>query len=139
MKIQILLFLSVLLLSSCTTYQIPVDSFKEQFQDRDPAKLNRVVTKTSFGEFEYLANTMDTIYCLDKNNNVKKLKKKPSLEMKIILKDGKKSYFYADQVIIRDGIVCGERSMFLNLSKCISIDEIEKIEIQDGHKYFNYK
>lgn len=126
--------------SSCATYEIPLDSFEQQFKDRDPAKLNTVSTRSPYGTVtNYQTNSVDSIYCVDKQNNVKKLKKSPSLEMRITEKNKKKTIFYADQVFVRDSLVCGEKSRILNLNKCIPLKNIEKVEIQDGHKDYKYK
>lgn len=137
-----ILFTSILtiILSSCSTYQIPLDSFEEQFRDNDPAQLNRVTTKTpAWGTIEYQTNKADVIFCVDKNNKSKILKKSPSLEIRITEKSKKKTVFYADQVFVRDSLICGERSRIINSNKCIPLKNVKLIEIQDGHKNYKYK
>lgn len=127
-------------ISSCSTYQIPLDSFEEQFKDRDPARLNITSTRSPFGTIAtYQTNIIDSISCTDKHNNVRTLKKIPSLELRITEKNNKKTIFYADQVFVRDSIVCGEKSRIINMNKCIPLHNIKKVEIQDGHKAYKYK
>lgn len=142
MKLQIVfsLFFLLITISSCSTYQIPVDSFAEQFKDRDPAQLNKVSTLSPFGgTSNYTTNSVEEILCVDKNNNIKKLKKSPSLEIRVTKKNKKRTIFYADQVFVRDSLVCGLKSRILDVKDCIELKDIVLIEIQDGHKNYKYK
>ncbi len=142
MKLQRIFFIPLLVItiSSCSTYQIGIESFEKQFKDHDPAQLNRVTTQTpSWGTIEYQTNSADTIFCIDKHKNIKKIKKSPSLEIRITEKNKKRTIFYADQVFVRDSLICGEKSRILNRSKCIPLKNVKLIEIQEGHKNYRYK
>lgn len=134
-----LIVLSSLFLS-CTTYYIPVDSFKEQLGAVGYEQLKVVNTQYPTGMVhQNLANQLDYVVCTDKNNNVLKLKNKPSLEIRITDKNNKKTIFYFDTVYVSDSLVVGQQSRFIPLQKSIPLNDIVKIEIQDGHKNFTYK
>lgn len=133
----ILVFLA---LSSCTTYYIPVDSFKEQFSNVNESNLRDTIMQTPYGyRYNESINTIDSIKCYDKNGNMKMLAKKASLEIRFTEKNGKKTVFYFDKVYMQDTLIIGDQSRFIGASKTISINNVKKIEIQDGHKKFSYK
>lgn len=139
-NLKYLLALIFILFSSCTTYYIPVESFKEQFDQVNYDNLKNVNTQYPSGlVFQNLANQLDSIICTDKNGNVLKIKNKPSLEIRITDKNNKKTIFYFDTVYLSDSLVVGQRSRFIKMQKSIPLNDIVKIEIQDGHKKFNYR
>lgn len=84
-------------------------------------------------------NAIDSIRCFDKNGNIIMLPKKASLEIRFTEANGKKTIFYFDTVYMQDSMVIGKQSRFVGASKSLSINNIKKIEIQDGGKKFNYK
>ncbi|WP_165042648.1 hypothetical protein [Dysgonomonas sp. ZJ709] len=136
----IIIVIIIINCTNCTTYYIPIESFKEQFKDNDPAKLNVAYVRDPLGLVSsYLTNSIDSIECVDKNNNPKKFKKKPSHEMRITQNNNKKTILYLDQVFFReDSLICGNTSYFLNTNECLNINNVKKIEFQDGHKKFKY-
>jgi hypothetical protein len=87
---------------------------------------------------EYMANPIDYINCVDKNNNPYKLKNSPSIEIRFTEKNNKRTVFYFDKIYLQDTLIIGDRSRFIGLSKGISINNVKLIEIQDGHKDFIY-
>src|SRR5688500_9059986 len=90
------LFISILALAtSCTTYYLTTDSLRKQFSDVDSTKLRTVSVRGPFGErYNYLANPIAEIECIDKNGNQKQLTNSPSIEMKITETSGKRTIFY---------------------------------------------
>ncbi len=129
----------VLCLTGCTSYYIPVDSFKTQFQGIDSAHLKLVKTAGPlFTTSAYMANPIENIKCVNKNGDPILLKNSPSLEIRFTEKDKKRTIFYFDRVYMRDKYIIGYRSRFLGLPKAIPIDSVELIEIQNGQKDFHY-
>ncbi len=136
--ILILLFLSMVL-NACKTYLIPVQSFKEQFNGIDSAKLRLVKTRGPAGDVvEYLANPVDYIKCVDKSDMPYELKISPSIEIRFTEKNNKRTIFYFDRVFMQDTLIIGEMSRFVRFRKGISINNVKLIEVQDGHKNFRY-
>ena len=139
LNITVLIVLIIFGLFSCKTYYIPIDSFKEQVKDIDSVELRTVYTKGPMGDVvEYKTYPIDYIKCEDKNNHLIKLKNSPSIEIKFTDINNKKTIFYFDQIYIQDSIIIGGLSRFLNIKNSIPLNEIKKIEIQDGHKNFKY-
>ena len=134
-----LLILILTILSFCTTYYIPVESFKQQFSDIDSMQMRMVKTLGPAGDIaEYPAYPIDNIKCVDKNGNKVELRNSPSIESRITTADGKRTIFYFDRIYVQNDTLIGYRSRFLGLPKRIPLSEIVKIEIQDGHKNFHY-
>ena len=127
-------------LMSCTSYYIPIDSFKEQFSGIDSTNLRLVIVKGPAGDMtKYLANPIDDIKCVDKHNNPMELKNSPSIEIRFTEKDSKRTVFYFDRVfIIQDSLIVGDMSRFIPRKKVIPINNVRLIEVQDGHKNFKY-
>lgn len=124
---------------SCKTYYIPIDSFKEQFKDIDSVQLKTVYTKGPMGDVvAYKTYPIEYIKCVDKENNPFELKNSPSIEVRVTDKNNKRTYFYFDQMYIKDSILKGDGSRFIYYPKQIPIKDIKLIEIQDGHKKFRY-
>ena len=127
--------------TSCTTYLIPIDSFKQQFNNIESTNLREVLVYGPIGDFyNYLANPIDTIRCEDKNGNVYGLKNSPSIEIRFThgVKN-KKTVFYFDRIFVNDDSVIGVQSRFVSaIRKTIPLDSITKIEVQDGRKKFQY-
>mgnify|MGYP001769708569 CR=1 FL=1 len=137
--IKVLLVVTMIGFAGCKTYYIPIDSFKEQFNGIDSTKLRLVHTRGPVGDIvDYLANPIDYIKCVDKQNNPFELKNGPSIEIRFTESNNKKTIYYFDRVYLQDTIIVGDRSRFIGLRKGISINNVKLIEVQDGHKNFNY-
>jgi hypothetical protein len=133
--------LFLFLFNSCTTYLIPVDSFRQQFADIDSTNLKQVTVIGPYGErYTYSANPIEIIQCVDKNGNPHELENKPSIEIRFTYgTKNKRTIFYFDRVFLNDSIIVGAQSRFIqSLMKTIPINEVSKIEIQDGKKKFHY-
>ncbi len=129
------------IISSCKTYIIPVDSFKEQLIGIDSSKMKDVIVLGPFGErYYYQANKIENIKCIDKNGNPFVLNNGPSIEIRVTHGEkNKRTIFYFDSVHANDSSFAGMRSRFIpTLTKSIPFNDISKIEIQDGKKKVNY-
>jgi hypothetical protein len=134
------IFTTPLLISSCKNYYIPKESFAEQLAGIDSTRLQEVTVAGPYGEsYNYLANPLSKIKCVDKKGESAELTNGPSIEIRITVNNHKKIIFYFDRVMIQDSIVYGVRSRFMNLRSAVPLKDITKIEVQDGHKNFHYK
>lgn len=89
-------------LSSCTTYYIPIYSFKEQVKDIDSTELRTVYTRGPMGNIvEYKTYPIDYIKCVDKNNNPTELKNGPSIEIRFTEKITKGQFFILTRSILK--------------------------------------
>jgi len=76
---------------------------------------------------------------VDKRNNLCELKNGPRIETRITYSNNKRTVFYFDSLYLKDNTVVGITSRFIpSLTLAISLDEITKVEIQDGHKRYKY-
>jgi len=129
-----------LFITSCTTYYIPVDSFKQQLPSLEKSKpLRQVTTIDPWGyKTTYSTYPIDSVKCVDKNGNPFLLKNGPSLEIRFTDNTNNKTTFYFDRVyVVRDSII-GVRSRILSLKKAIPLNTVKTIEIQDGQKKYRY-
>ena len=127
-------------MSSCKTYYIPVDSFKQQFAGMDTSKMKEVTTRGPVGDkVKYKTFPMDFIKCVDKKGNPAELRNSPSLEIKFTDINNKKTIFYFDLISVDNVYVKGVQSRFItSIKKTIPLNTIKSIEIQDGRKNFRY-
>ncbi len=139
----LLVFSGLLIFTSCRTYLIPVESFKQQFAGIDSTKL-KPVEMTGGGLLyvteSYLANPIIKIKCTDKKGNPAELDNGPAIEIRFTY--GEKNHrtvFYFDRVFVSDSLVTGIQSRFIpTMKKSIPINSITKIEVQNGGKNFKY-
>ena len=131
--------LATILCTSCKTYYIPIESFKEQMKDIKTVELRTVNTQGPMGDVvSYKTYPIDYIKCVDKENNPFELKNSPSIEVRITDKSNKRTYLYFDQMYVQDSILKGDGSRFIYYPKQTPLKDIKLIEIQDGHKKFKY-
>ena len=131
--------IAIAFLYSCQTYNIPVESFKEQFSGLEPTK--EVITCGPGGDkVTYMTYPIDSINCVHKNGIKIILIASPSLEMRFTYGDkNKRTIFYFDLIRLNDTLLTGGQSRFIpSIKKNILLNSITKIEIQDGHKKFTY-
>ena len=141
MKKIFLLLLFVGMVTSCTTYYIPVNSLKEQFAGIDSTKLINVTVKGPYYDrYHYLAHPLTIIQCVDKKGNPCRLINSPSIEMRITYgRNNKKTVFYFDRIYVDSNSVKGIKSRFIDsIRGSVPLDSITQIEIQDGRKKFEY-
>lgn len=136
---QIFFIAITVVFSGCTTYYIPVDSFKDQFKGIDSTKLIIVKTEGPGGFVsQYKANPLKYIKCIDKDSNIVELRNSPSLEIRFTLFDGSRTTFYFDYIYMENYYVVGDKSRIVTMKRKIPIDSVQTIEIQDGHKDYHY-
>lgn len=130
--------------SSCKTYLISLESFKQQFHGIDSSSLKMVEMLGGGGIMvrqKYLANPITHIRCTDKKGNLYMLENAPNIEIRftyLYKNRKKKTVFYFDRVYVTDKTVIGYRSRILGLPKTIPLDSIIKIEVQNGRKNYYY-
>lgn len=127
-------------LISCTTYYIPIKSFKQQFKGIDSTSLKVIEAVGPVGEkFSYPSNLIDTIYCVDDNDKPFKLPNSPSIEIRFTDNNDDHTIFYFDTIFLQDSLVNGAKSRFIpSVRDVISINNVKLIEVQDGKKNFSY-
>ena len=127
-------------MSSCKTYYIPVDSFKQQFADMDTSQFREVTTRGPMGDkVKYKTFPIDIIKCVDNKGNSIELQNSPSLEIRFTDSSNRKTIFYFDLISVDETYVRGVQSRFItSIKKAIPLNTIKTIEIQDGKKNFRY-
>jgi hypothetical protein len=132
-----------LFFTSCKTYYISNDSFKQQFAGIDSTKL-KMVEMTGGGNLwvteQYLANPLTTIKCQDKKGNPAELENGPAIEIRFTNGgNNKRTSGYFDRVYVSDSLVTFVQSRFIStLRKTIPLNDITKIEVQNGGKNYKY-
>ena len=136
----ILLLISCFLVFSCSTYTIPVESFKEQLVGVDSNSL----TKKSVGIVsplfvkKYYTNNLKSIIVWDKKYKQIKLQNQPSIEMRVTTINNKRYYMYFDSVYLENDTLYGNKARLIGLKYTeIPFNKIIKIEIQDGRKKYS--
>ena len=138
--ISLLLIGLIFLFTSCKTYYIPVDSFKQQFAGMDASSMREVTSRGPMGDkVKYKAYPIDKIQAVDKNGNPVTISNSPSIEIRFTDTVNKRTIFYFDLLRIDGDNVTGTPSRFMtNFKKTISLSSIKKIEVQNGRKNFRY-
>ena len=73
----------ILFFSSCKTYYIPVDSFKQQFANMDTSNMREVTTQGPAGDrVKYKTYPIDLIKAVDKTGNPITIPNSPSIEIR---------------------------------------------------------
>lgn len=138
----ILVIAFLILVISCKSYTIPINSFKEQLIEANSSTIKDATINNPLlsGTITYATNNLEGIIVINKSGARTYLKNSPSLEMRVTHKNNKKYHMYFDTVIIEDGLLKGARSRFIQgLNRQIPIDSILKIEVQEGRKKFKYQ
>lgn len=130
----------ILLLSSCKTYYIPVDSFKQQFANMDTSNMREVTTQGPAGDpVKYKIYPIDYIHAVDKTGNPITIPNSPSIEIRFTDTSNRKTIFYFDLIRFDGENITGRQSRFMSaFKKTIPINSVKKIEVQDGKKNFRY-
>lgn len=142
-RILTILIIGFLFFTSCKTYYISADSFKEQFAGIDSTNF-KMVEVTGGGNLwvteQYLANPLIKIKCQDKKGNPAELDNSPKIEIRFTYGEkNKRTVGYFDRVYVSDNSVTFVQSRFIpTIRKTIPLKEITKIEVQNGGKNFKY-
>jgi hypothetical protein len=135
---KILGIIGILMLSSCKTYFIPIESFKNQFENLDSSDL-KVVSICGAVNGSYLANPIERIKCIDKKGNPIELVNSPSIEIRFTRRDKKKTILYFDRVLLYDSVIYGSQSRIIpSIINTVPLNQVTEIEIKDGHKNYHY-
>ncbi len=141
-KYSLLSLAVFLLVASCKTYTVPVDSFREQMIGETSENMKKVQVNNPlfYSNIRYNSNNIKRIIVTDKDGNRTYLDNSPSIEMRVTQLNGKRNNFYFDTVVLENDTLKGGKSRFAKSWRNeIPMDSIAKIEIQDGGKKFNYK
>jgi hypothetical protein len=126
-------------LFSCSTYLIPVDSFKNQFAGMKETDMKEVIAQGPLGErTTYKSFSKDSVDCINKKGEWIRLEKTPSLEIRFTDASNKKTVFYFDRIFVNDSSISGTYSRILGIRKTIPLNSVKKIELQDGRKNYRY-
>jgi len=138
--ISALLIGLIFFFSSCKTYYIPVDSFKQQFAGMDTSNMRQVTTQGPAGDrVKYETYPIDYIHAVDKSGNPVTILNSPSIEIRFTDTSNKKTVFYFDLIRYDGENITGRQSRFISaFKKTIPISSVKKIEVQDGKKNFRY-
>ena len=125
-----------MLLSSCKTYTVTSESFKEQFGYIDYG----TSTSTSIsGSIHYNGSQIKKINVIDKNGEMQILDNSPALEMRITLINGKRSHFYFDSMQLKNDTLTGHKARFFPKAVVkVPFMNVVKIEIQESGKKIKY-
>ena len=131
--------LIVLCISSCATYQIPVESLKLQFAGIDSSKLIQVISLNHRrDEYSFLINPIKVVKCLDNDNNPMIIRTNPKLMMIVTDKNNDKTEFSFDRVFVNKAYLYG-KSVFINeILIAIPLKDIMKVQIRDERRKFEY-
>jgi hypothetical protein len=118
---------------------LSTESLKERFAGIDSSKLVDVEMRGPLGEvYRYQANPIRVIKCVDRQGQPVALANGPSIEMRVT-HNKKKTIFYFDRVFVNDSTITGVRSRFIgSLTATIPLNDITKIEVQNGGKNYRY-
>ena len=82
--ISALLIVLILFFTSCKTYIIPVDSFKQQLSGFDSSNMREVTTQGPVGNrVTYKTYPIDIIHAVDKTGKPVTISNSPSIEVRI--------------------------------------------------------
>jgi hypothetical protein len=133
LKIVGLLILSIFFFSNCSwKYYLTTQSLVEQFADsKQEEKVTFFVVFPLIFHGVVTGNSLQEIKVLDKNETDKIISITRHTGVRIIKKDGTKSTFYFNTLIIQDSTITGKKEHFFGTNiKPINLNDIEKIEIK---------
>jgi hypothetical protein len=139
----ILNFLSGLLIflcvSSCVTYQVPLESLKLQFTGIDSSKLVTITSITRQGdEYTFLINPIKVLKCLDNDNNPMIIRTNPRLMIIVTDKNNNKTKLGFDRVLLNNEYLYGQSLFMPEVIKAIPLEDIVKIQVRDERRKFEY-
>ncbi|MFC0878832.1 hypothetical protein ACE01N_19710 [Saccharicrinis sp. FJH2] len=124
-------------MTSCSTYYMTQNSFKEQLENIDPNKINDAydfrlgLTGVALKGGKNFYNGIETLKCKDKNGKDVIFTVKPQTGIRLTDSTGRHVQLYFDSVFLRDSLVYGSKSHFITLPVTpMNINKLTKIEIQ---------
>lgn len=139
MKKIFLLIGFALVMTSCTTYTIAPEMFKQQFMDAGTKEVSINNPLFPLSNITYSANNIKRLTVVDKQGLITYLENSPSIEIRVTQKNGKRRIMYFDTVELRNDTLYGSASRFIGINRKIPFDSIVKIEVQDGGKNYHYQ
>ncbi len=131
----------VMIFTACSTYTIPVDSFKAQMETS--SKIRKATNRPGviFARADKIeTNGIEYIECLNKKLQPVKVKVNPNIIMQVTDSNNKKTVFYFDTVLKEDSVITGFTSYIFMTKKSIPLSGIRKIIIDASRKgNFSYK
>lgn len=130
----------ILIFTSCKTFYIPIESFKQQFAGIDSADLREVTTLGPMGDrVTYKTYPIDFIQAVDKTGHPVAIPNGPAIEIRFTDTSNKKTIFYFDLIQFDGKNITGRQSRFMSaFKKTIPINSVKTIEVQNGKKNFRY-
>jgi hypothetical protein len=124
--------LSAFLLTGCATYHLTTQSLLQQFANtQKETKVNYIVALPLIFPGTVTGNTLQEIKVLDSNGKEQFIPVTNRTSVRITKRDGKRSTFYFDTLIIQDSTITGKKDHFFGINiKPINLNSIEKIELQ---------
>lgn len=122
----------VVLLNACTTYYLTPESLVQQLAQTVPEnKTTVIVAFPIILPFTVKGNSLKEIIVKDKNWNEVILPVTNRTSIRITEKNGKRTTFYFNTLIIKDSIITGKKDHFMGINiKPININNIQTIELQ---------
>jgi len=127
----------LLLIVSCHTYSIPIDSFRSQMAKENTEIMNNGIISNPLtnGNTIYSSDHIVTLKVIDKNGNELTFGRMSMLELKITHRNGKKYRFYSETMFLQNDTLKGGRYRFMGgRIKQIPLDSIAKIIVKDFGK-----
>ena len=128
-----LLFVSLILLSSCETYHLSTQSLLEQLADtQKEKKINVIIAFPFFFPGVVNGNSLRQIKVLDQFEKEIVLSVSNRMSVRITKKDGERKKFYFDTLLVQDSTINGKNDHFFGINiNPINLNNIKKIEIKE--------
>ena len=124
-------------MTSCKTYYMTSNSFKQQMQKIDPNKISDAydfrhgLLGVALKGGKNFYNGIDKIKVTDKSGKEFERIVTSRTAIRLTDKKGKRVQLYFDSIFLRDSLIYGSKSHFITLSVTpMNIDSLAKIEIQ---------
>ena len=121
------------LTTSCATYHLSNQSLLEQFSNSrtETKEIPILAPPYIFFPGNVKGNDLRAITCLDQNGNEKTIPVTNRTGVRITKKDGTRTSFYFDTLILKDSALTGSKTHFFSAPiKPIKLGNISKIELQ---------
>jgi hypothetical protein len=117
---------TIFLLTACSSYTIPKESFVSQLQQNQSVEREHNASSVGIG---YDSNGIEKIKCIDKNGNEVWLYGGKNINFKIAKLSGGSATMYFDTVYIKNDTVYGLVSRIVGGKRKIALTDIATIKI----------
>ena len=120
-------------LVGCNTFYLSNQSLMEQFANSGTEKKSMFAIIPPYINFPGVVsgNTLQQITCVDKKGQERTINITRHTGIRITKKDGGRSTFYFNTLILKDSLISGSKTHFFNAPiKKIKLSDIQKMEIQ---------